>query len=25
MVTHDDDLAKRASRVVMIKDGEIVS
>ena len=25
MVTHDNDLAKRASRVVMIKDGEIVS
>jgi ABC-type lipoprotein export system ATPase subunit len=24
MVTHDDDLAKRASRLVMIKDGEIV-
>ena len=24
MVTHDNDLAKRASRVVMIKDGEIV-
>ena len=25
MVTHDDDLARRASRVVTIKDGEIVS